>query len=269
MLASTSFLECVLHVGFFAIAMWLFAVVEPWSNRLLRLLGRGIMHLFDRRSATDETSRSAEEDAPYQRKLSSYGQDGRLLLVACAAKFAKTDGVVTKSELAVVEKFFGYLDLTGKLRQQAIATFNQAKAGRASLEATLRFCVAQRWWQSPWPINALLMFFKLAYADGQPNARTQQTLEAICGWLKEDYQECRREYEAGRREAAAHQPDGLEAAYVILGCQPDDALDVIKDRYRKLVKDFHADTVCRRVCQPTSSGSPRNALSKSRRHTKR
>ena len=65
----------------------------------------------------------------------------------------------------------------------------------------------------------------------------------MCGWLKEDYQACRQEYEQGCREAAAQQTDGLGAAYAVLGCQPSDALNVVKDRYRKLVKDYHPDTV--------------------------
>ena len=169
-----------------------------------------------------------------------YAHDWRLFTVACVAKFAKVDGVVTKNELQVVERLFETLCLTGELRPLAIRTFQQAKNGSANLQDCMRVYRELYKEEPRLSVELLAILFDVAHSDGVPSERTRQALVEICQQIGLDAQECFDTYT--QHHGQAKRTD-MEAAYTVLGCQPTDTLGVIKDRYRKLVKDYHPDTL--------------------------
>ena len=162
-----------------------------------------------------------------------YAHDWRLHIVACAAKFAKVDGVVTKSELVVMEEVFETLDLTGALRPLAIDTFQFAKKGSVTVDDCVRFYFER--YQSELDLLQILMsiLFAVARADGEPNAQTREALLGVCQLGGFDYQWWT---ENDKRRKARAKPTHV-------GCKSTDTIETIRNCYRKLVKDFHPDTV--------------------------
>ena len=57
-----------------------------------------------------------------------------LSLFSILGKLSKIDGIVTRGEIEVAERFMDRINLTGEERLFAIETFNQAKNSRYSLE---------------------------------------------------------------------------------------------------------------------------------------
>ena len=217
-------------------------LLERLLGWLLGLIGSGFAALFGWTMGAKPIGLPADEEEALREDAKAYVHDPRLLIVACLGKFAKVDGVVTKREIKVVEEVFGDMELSNEERRQAVNTFNHAKQGRA----TLRSCVllyAELQQHDAIRVHSLLYaFFRVAHADDTPSPRTQQTLEKICQWVSMDYRECAKLYGDARQDT----PPPLDttiAAYAVLGCQPGDALSVVKDRYRKLAKDFHPDTI--------------------------
>lgn len=171
-----------------------------------------------------------------------YAHEHRLIIVACLAKFAKIDGVVTRNEVSVLETIFGYLELTGAARQSGIDTFKYAKSGKATLRSCVQLYREACNNDQEWLAVLIMLMFRVANADGPPNVQTRQALVGLCHAHDLDFEKCAQLYEETKNNVF-RPSQGVEAAYVTLGCQPNDSPNVIKDRYRKLVKDFHPDTI--------------------------
>ncbi len=84
------------------------------------------------------------------------------------------------------------------------------------------------------------ILFAIAHADDEPNAQTRDALLGVCQLGGFDYQWWT---ENDKRRKARAKPTHVEAAYTVLGCKSTDPAETVRDRYRKLVKDFHPDTV--------------------------
>jgi DnaJ like chaperone protein len=106
----------------------------------------------------------------------------------------------------------------------------------------MQLFMEQQKFDAEWVILLMILFFKIAHADGTPNARTRKALEKICDEVGGGYEAFAKLYE--QTQSNPRRPaKSVGDAYTVLGCQPTDAPHIIKERYRKLVKDFHPDTI--------------------------
>jgi len=175
----------------------------------------------------------------------AYGVDWQVSIIGAAAKLAKADGVVSKQELAEVEKLFTMFEMTGDQRTRAIDYFNWAKNAPMSFYDTI---LAIRDIGKPDQETILilsLMMFRIGNADGKLSDVNRECLEDLCRIYGLSYDGCNEIYLSYRQNM-----DDEKEAYVILGCTPSDSDDTIKERYRNLVKDFHPDRISPKELAP-------------------
>jgi DnaJ like chaperone protein len=160
------------------------------------------------------------------------------MVVAAAAKLCKADGKVTKREIAETEELLNLLELTGELRKPAIELFASAKDGLLTYAETIiafkDFCCED----ADSALIVTLCMFRIAHADGDLSEIGRECLDDTCRILGMSYDECLKLHLDYQRSRISE-----TEAYTILGCDPNASTEVIKDRYRLLVKEFHPDTI--------------------------
>ena len=165
----------------------------------------------------------------------------------------KADRVVTRDEIATVERIFGMLNLHGEMREQAKAAFNRGKQPGFDLDAEVdRFAKVSRR-----RLPLLQLFLQLQVmavaADGRIDPAEHAMLVRIArrlGLHEADVSQL----EALLRSAAggpsaAGRPatkDRLVDAYAALGVKPDASAAEIKRAYRKLISQNHPDKLAAR-----------------------
>ncbi len=156
-------------------------------------------------------------------------------LFSILGKIAKIDGVVTRDEIAAVQKFIKGLQIPETEKQFAKQIFNEAKDSEYSLEDF----AAQLYQATRNHPNILLSFvdllFRVVAADGMFHPAEESALKSITrifGISDEQYNNLKAAYF-----------DDLNKYYGILSCNPESSKEEIKSNYKKLVKDFHPDTI--------------------------
>jgi DnaJ like chaperone protein len=150
-------------------------------------------------------------------------------------KLAKVDGVVTKDEIAVVGDLINNLPMAEKEKQFAREVFNEAKHSKYSIEdfSVQFYQIAKQ--QPALLLSFLDMLFRVAAADGTFHPKEEAALNRIkdifrIGDLQFD------------NIKSAHFKD-VDLYYKRLNCTPASSNEEIKSNYKKLVKDFHPDTI--------------------------
>lgn len=156
-------------------------------------------------------------------------------LFSILGKLAKADGVVSKSEIAVVQNFINRLPMDEREKQFAKQVFNQAKQSPYAIED-----FAMQVYQAVKDQPALLhsyfdLLFQLAATDGTLHPAEEAALKRI----KDIFRISDRQYEDTR---AVYFKD-TDKYYRILNCTPAASIQEIKSNYKSLVKDFHPDTI--------------------------
>lgn len=150
-------------------------------------------------------------------------------------KLAKIDGVVTQHEIAVVEQFINSLPVPDREKQFARQVFNEAKDSSYGIEDfAIQLCQITK--KQP---GALLSFFEILFqvvaADGTFHADEEAALKRIQGIFRISDQQF-------NSIKAVYFKD-LDLYYKRLNCTPENSNQEIKSTYKKLVKDFHPDTI--------------------------
>ena len=156
-------------------------------------------------------------------------------LFSILGKLSKIDGVVTEDEIAVVQGFISTLPMDEREKQFARQVFNEAKDSPYAIEdfATQIYQASQT--QPALMVSFFELLFKIAAADNKLHPAEEAALKSIQGIF----------------QISDSQYDGIKAVYFkdtgndykILDCTPESSNDEIKSNYRKLVKDFHPDTI--------------------------
>ena len=156
-------------------------------------------------------------------------------LFSILGKLAKTDGVVSKSEILVVEDFINNLDIAEGEKQFAKQVFNEAKSSGYAIEdfAIQLYQISK---QQP---TVLLSFFNLLFrivaADGTFHPAEEATLKRI----KDIFKISDQQFE----NIKVVYFNDIDKYYKTLDCTPESSNQEIKSNYKKLVKDFHPDTI--------------------------
>jgi DnaJ like chaperone protein len=156
-------------------------------------------------------------------------------LFSILGKLSKIDGVVTKDEIAVVQDFINGLPIDETEKQFARQVFNEAKNSPYQIDdfAIQLYQVVKN--QPTLLFSYFDLLFRIAAADGKLHSAEESALKRI----KEIFHISDKQYE----DVKAVYFKDLDKHYKILNCTPDSTKDEIKSNYKKLVKDFHPDTI--------------------------
>ncbi|HQH28314.1 MAG TPA: co-chaperone DjlA [Oligoflexia bacterium] len=169
------------------------------------------------------------------------------------------DGVISKEEIGAVERVMTeMLQLKRKARLQAITSFKKARTSAVPFQ-TSAVKYFELYQAHPEMLESTVqMFLNVACADGPLNEAEEQfinTAASIFGIAPGRYQQMKTPYSRSSGSSAngsAHssagtngvpRPGSLTEAYALLGCDKNAAVSDIKKNYRKLVMEYHPDTI--------------------------
>jgi DnaJ like chaperone protein len=152
------------------------------------------------------------------------------------AKIARADGRLVDSEISSVRRFMTEdLKLNAQSMRAAEMIF---KTALNSLQSFDDFATQfhQQFHDQPQLMEMMIdILMRVSVADGQVNAIEEQMISSairIFNISPDIYQKIRVQY-------IKHS----DKYYAILGCDRNDTNEYIKQQYRKLVRDFHPDTI--------------------------
>ncbi|HBQ00362.1 MAG TPA: co-chaperone DjlA [Gammaproteobacteria bacterium] len=158
---------------------------------------------------------------------------------------AKSDGQVTRDEIALAEQVMQQMQLNAEQRKLAIRLFDEGKKDGFPVQEIL----AQFKQESHRRRNLVQMFLEIviatALADGELNVREQDILESLAsdlGWSTDDFQQLLSmvsgQAQFGEQQTAQEK---LAAAYELLGIDASVNDQALKKAYRRLMNQHHPD----------------------------
>ena len=179
------------------------------------------------------------------------------------AKIAKSDGAVSKPEIAHMEHLMrNHFRMSDRGREQAINVWKQAKDSNDSFDQYARAFYSDFGRERHQVINMMDLLFATAAADGGLHPREEELLLRAAGIFhigRLQYDRIKNRYYQSRQQQQ-HQNNGwspLDPHYAILDAKPTDTKDTIKKKYRALAMKWHPDKIA-------ASGASAEAL----RHAK-
>ncbi len=156
-------------------------------------------------------------------------------LFSILGKLSKIDGAVTRDEIAVVDGFINKLPMSNREKQFARQVFNEAKNSDYSIEdfALQLYHIAQA--QPALLISFFDLLFQIAAADSTLHPAEETALKKV----KDIFRIGDKQFE----DIKAIYFKDFDKYYKILNCTPESSNEEIKANYKKLVKDFHPDTI--------------------------
>jgi DnaJ like chaperone protein len=156
-------------------------------------------------------------------------------LFSILGKLSKIDGVVTRDEIGVVQDFINNLPIADREKQFARQVFNEAKNSPYSIEDFAFQLYQAAEMQPALLISFFDLLFRVAAADGTFHPAEETALKRI----KAIFKISDKQFEDIK---AVYFKDN-DKYYKILNCTPQSSNQEIKSSYKKLVKDFHPDTI--------------------------
>lgn len=160
------------------------------------------------------------------------------LVVELFAKITKSDGVVTKNEIQVVDRllkstYHPSKDQLNELRR----LFNEAKKTPMGYEALLHKLDQVLSPSEAKRLALIEQLFQIGLADHPLDERQQAVIAFATTALHVSipYQTLRRRFISD-----------ISEHYVVLGCSEQDSIETIKKNYRRLIKENHPDQFAHR-----------------------
>jgi DnaJ like chaperone protein len=192
-------------------------------------------HLMDKNEGFEEVGTSYVSGQPRLDRTEQARAAYFVSLFSILGKLAKIDGVVAKDEIVVVNNFIEQLKIGEREKQFARQIFNEARNSHYSID-DFAFQLYQSNRQQP---TILLSFmntlFQIAAADGRFHPAEETTLRRIKEIFRIDEEQYNR--------IKGFYFNELDKYYKVLNSTPQSSTQEIKSNYRKLVKDFHPDTI--------------------------
>ena len=138
-------------------------------------------------------------------------------------------------EIAVVDGFINSLPMPDREKQFARQVFNEAKTSRYSIDDFAHQLYRTVGNQPTLLLSFLDLLFQIAAADG----KFHPAEEAALAKIKEIFNINEKQFADIK---AAYFKD-LDTNYKILNCTPESSNEEIKSSYKKLVKEYHPDTI--------------------------
>lgn len=190
-------------------------------------------------------------------------------LFSTLGHISKSDGRVTKAEIAAAEQLMRRLQLTENERQHAIRFFQQGKEQDFNLEATLKEFARHSMLRHELRIMFVELLLETAVADGTLAAAEQAVLVQACTVLHipaNVFSAMLRARQVGGGSAQGNYqqvPTGvpLQQSYATLGLKEDASAQEIKRAYRKLVSQYHPDKL-------VSQGLPEEMMEMSKKRVR-
>ena len=152
------------------------------------------------------------------------------------AKTAKADGRVTEEEIQVSDAFFTQvLRLDGEKRRIAVEAFRKAKDSPLPIEHYAKIFRELVGDDVTMRREMLHVLVTLARSDGRLDPNEMHVLERACRAL-----DLPTSYLS---EIIGTFADDFSKYYAVLGCSESDSDETIKERYRRLVKEYHPDVI--------------------------
>jgi DnaJ like chaperone protein len=150
-------------------------------------------------------------------------------------KLAKADGSVSQEELAIVERFLNSMPVSAQEKAFARQVFNESKSAPYTIDdfATQLYTISRQ--QPALLVSFLDVLFQVAAADGRLDAAEEAALRRV----KDIFRISDQQFDNLK---ASYFKD-VEKYYRRLNCTAQSSNEDIKRSYKKLVKDFHPDTI--------------------------
>jgi DnaJ like chaperone protein len=188
----------------------------------------------------------------------------------------KSDGRVTKAEIAVAEELMQRLQLTEAERQRAIRYFQAGKDPDFDLEGTLFKFARNSMLRHELRIMFVELLLEAALSDGKLSVAEQAILARSCNVLRipanvfdamlrarqanEAFTYSRNQHQR-QRQQPPNQEQLLQQSYAALGIKADASAQEIKRAYRKLVSQYHPDKL-------VSQGLPEEMMEMSKKRVR-
>ncbi|MCF8035378.1 MAG: TerB family tellurite resistance protein [Desulfobacteraceae bacterium] len=198
------------------------------------IAGASLGHLMDA-----DSSHQQQRVLPNAGQMSEQGRSQLTFFVAAfsmLAKLARVDGEVTDEEVASIRRFMTEdLGLNTESRQMAEKIFNTAlHAPQQFEEFAAQFY--QQFHNRPELLELMIdILLRVSVADGKMDESEEALIQKAVRIFQipdSDYQSMKSGYVSVS-----------ENSYSVLGCSPGDDNETIKKQYRKLVRDYHPDTI--------------------------
>ncbi|MGL5822440.1 MAG: DnaJ domain-containing protein [Sarcina sp.] len=172
----------------------------------------------------------------------SHTQTLQYSFLGVLAKMAKAEGRITQEHIRKIDEILiEELDLNGESRKKAITKFTEAKDDNRSFQdyclifkaAVERSSIEDKY---RFYCGVVYDLYEVALCANINGYTTREYLNCAVGTFgvsQEDYSEI-------KGESTGYVD---EKYYKILGCTSNDSFEIIKSRYRKLVKEYHPDKV--------------------------
>jgi DnaJ like chaperone protein len=185
-------------------------------------------HLVDKQE--DFTGRSLPMGQAEQSQAAYF-----ISMFSILGKLAKVDGQITREEIAVIEDFLRTLNIPEQEKEFAKQVFNEAKRSPYTIDdfAIQMYQINRH--QPTILLSFMDLLFKLVASDGT----LQPAEDAALSRIKEIFRISDQQF-GNLKEVYFGDVDRY---YNILNSGPEDSNEKIRANYKKLVKDFHPDTV--------------------------
>ena len=166
---------------------------------------------------------------------------------------SKSDGRVTKAEIAAAEQLMRRLQLSDEERQRAIIFFQAGKQADFNLGATLHEFARHSMLRHELRIMFIELLVEASLADGNLTQAEQAILTQVCTVLHipaNIYTAILRARQGGPRanyqQSSGRQRQPVKHPYATSGLKSDASDQQIKRAYRKLVGQYHPDKLVSR-----------------------
>ena len=183
-----------------------------------------------------------QKSCPYCGNAFIYGNAEKsqliFLVALCSmlAKMAKADGIVCKKEIIIVGDFFNKMGFDSEDKKRAILIFNNAKNDNASI-----YDYANQYSEiADYEMRELIysVLWEVARADGHLHKNEELILKTITSYLKIPASRYN-EFKTGANGESIE----IEECYLIIGCSFNDSDQIIKQKYRKAISEYHPDKI--------------------------
>jgi DnaJ like chaperone protein len=198
------------------------------------IAGAAFGHAFDRTSEELDTPQVSVRREADTAQFTFF-----VAVFSMLAKLVKTDGEISRGELDTIHRFMLYdLNLNPQSRMFATNIFNAALHSPNTFEEFASQFYGQ-FHSEPQLLEMMVdILLRVAVADGAMSASEEQMIRSavrIFGFSESVYEKIRSRY-----------VQTFDRYYAVLGVNPGDSNDIVKSRYRKLVKEYHPDRVVAR-----------------------